>query len=197
MKKTKSILRIIVFAFISIIIGLKLYSWNAKHLVGNRMPMPFGYGFSVVLSGSMEPELNVNDFVIIKKLESYQQSDIVVYQDESSLVIHRIIDMDEETAVTKGDANEIADAPIKISAIKGKLIASVPSIGLIIRFLQSPVGIILILALAIFMFVSSDKKEKASANAKIDAIKQEIRALKEQMDSETEKNCSDEKDGTE
>ena len=96
-------------AAVSLFIGLKLYSWNAENLVGNAMPMPFGYGISVVLSGSMEPELSANDLVIVRAQGSYNEGDIVVYQDRHSLVIHRIVSMGEDEVITRTDSTQYKD----------------------------------------------------------------------------------------
>ena len=49
-----TVFRYIVFSFIGIVLGLFVYTQNAKGLLKDKMPMPFGYGMSVVLSGSME-----------------------------------------------------------------------------------------------------------------------------------------------
>ena len=150
--RLSGVLRIVLLAVISLLIGLKLYNWNAKTLVGNAMPMPFGYGVSVVLSGSMEPELSVNDLVIVKSQKSYEVGDIVVYQDGNSLVIHRIINIDGDEIITQGDANNVADSPIKEEDIKGKETIHVPLLGSLIRFLKSSVGFIVTLILAIVLF---------------------------------------------
>ena len=69
-KSIKSIGRFFLLFIISLMIGLRMYYWNSSSLVGNSMPMPFGYGASVVLSGSMEPALSVNDVVIVKPLST-------------------------------------------------------------------------------------------------------------------------------
>ena len=114
MKKTKilAFCRRIVLALAAVIIGVRVYAWNAENLVGNRMPMPFGYGAAVVLSGSMEPVLSVNDVIIAQKTEDYAVGDMIVYQDGGSVVVHRVVTLDEETVQTRGDANNVADAPI-------------------------------------------------------------------------------------
>ena len=53
-KKTVAIIfRILLFVVMSCIIGYNLYIFNSKKLVGDALPMPFGYGCAVVLSGSM------------------------------------------------------------------------------------------------------------------------------------------------
>ena len=143
--------------------------------------MPFGVGVSVVLSGSMEPDLNVNDLVFLREAESYQPGEIVVYQDGRTLVIHRLLAIDGETAVTKGDANNRADDPIPVSAIKGKLVAAIPWLGVPVRFLKSPAGFVLVLLIAVYLFIRSGRKERASANAETEAILREIQYLRGQL----------------
>ena len=50
----KGVLRILVLIICGIVLGVNVYLANANSLVGNKLPMPFGYGSAVVLSGSME-----------------------------------------------------------------------------------------------------------------------------------------------
>lgn len=178
--KLKKIGRIILLSVVGLIIGINLYGWNARTLVGNAMPMPFGWGVSVVLSGSMEPALSVNDLVIIREQKSYETGDIVVYQDGSSLVIHRIISIDGDKAVTKGDANNTADQPIEMSAIKGKEVVSIPFVGALLQFLKTPVGFVFIIFAAIVLFELPYMQERKRANEEHEKIKEEIRRLKEE-----------------
>ena len=60
------------------------------------MPMPFGFGISAVLSGSMEPEYSTDDLVIVRSTDVYQIGAVVVYQDGSTLIMHRIIAVDDD-----------------------------------------------------------------------------------------------------
>lgn len=176
--KIKSVGRVILLAVISLIIGMMVYSWNAQTLAGNAMPMPFGVGMSVVLSGSMEPELSVNDLVIVRETDGYEIGDIVVYQDGSSLVIHRIVSIEDSTVITQGDANNVADAPISASAIKGKEVVHIPFVGAAMRFLKTPVGSILLIIAAIVLFELPHLRERKKAADEQEKIKEEIRKLK-------------------
>lgn len=176
--KMKSTLRVVLLAVISLLIGLKLYNWNAETLVGNAMPMPFGYGVSVVLSGSMEPELSVNDLVLVKGQDSYEVGDIVVYQDSRSLVIHRIVSIDGDEIITQGDANNAADPPIREEDIKGKETFHIPFLGAVVRILKSPVGFIIVLILAIVLIELPYYKERKKVIYEQEKIKEEIRRLK-------------------
>lgn len=182
MKKTKllAVIRRIVLALAAIVFGVRVYAWNAESLVGNRMPMPFGYGMAVVLSGSMEPALSVNDLIIAKETEHYGIGDMVVFQDGNSVVVHRVVTLDEETVQTKGDANNVADAPIGRELVKGKVIAHIPAAGYAVNFLKTPVGIFAILAAAVVLMELSYRKEKQKDDDELERIKAEIRKLKDE-----------------
>lgn len=174
----KTVFRYLVFSFIGIVLGLCVYTQNAKGLLKDKMPMPFGYGMSVVLSGSMESRLSVDDLVIVKATDDYKVNDIVLYQDGDSLVIHRIIEMDGDTVTTKGDANNVADAPIHKSQIKGVLVYDISRLGAIVNFLKQPVSVFVLLAAALLLTELSYRKEKDKDTEELDEIKAMIEELK-------------------
>ena len=142
------------------------------------MPMPFGYGMSVVLSGSMEDRLSVDDLVMIKATDTYQVDDIVLYQEGDSLVIHRIIDIDGDTVTTKGDANNVADEPINKSQIKGVLVYDIAGLGAVVNHLKQPVSVFILLAAALLLTELSYRKEKDKDTEELDEIKKMIEELK-------------------
>ena len=142
------------------------------------MKMTFGYGMSVVLSGSMEDRLYVDDLVIIKATDNYKVNDIVLFQDGNSLVIHRIIEIDGDTVTTKGDANNTADEPIQKSQIKGVLVYDIAGFGAVVNVLKQPVFVILILAAAFLLTEFSYRKEKDTDTEELDEIKKMIEELK-------------------
>lgn len=175
----KTVFRYIVFSIIGIVLGLFVYTQNAKGLLKDKLPMPFGYGMSVVLSGSMEDRLSVDDLVIIKATDSYNVNDIVLFQDGNSLIIHRIIEIDGDTVITKGDANNVADEPINKSQIKGVLVYDIAKLGAVVNILKQPVFVILILAAAFLLIELSYRKEKDKDTEELDEIKAEIERLKQ------------------
>lgn len=174
-------LRIILIVFISLVCGLTVYTWNNKTLKGDVLPMPFKFGVAVVLTGSMEPNLSEDDLIIIKKTNDYNVEDIVVFQDKYTLVVHRIISVDGDTVITKGDANDSEDAPIKMSQIKGEVIDSYSGVGAVVKAIKSPIGVILLIAGAVILLRLSYKKETESDNKNLKDIKEEIRKLKEEI----------------
>ena len=171
-------LRLVLLCLVAAIIGINVYTWNASRLAGDPFPMPLGIGVSVVLSGSMEPSLSVGDLLIVTGQESYSVDDVVVYADGRSAVVHRIIAMDEETVTTKGDANNVEDAPFSKSRIRGKVVFVIPVIGYLVSIVKTPIGTVLLLALAIWMMNHSFGNEKPKEDARLSEIRAEIERLK-------------------
>lgn len=182
MKRTlKNALRTTLLILCGGILGINVYLINANNLVGNQMPMPFGHGAAVVLSGSMEPALSVNDLIVVAERESYAVGDIVVFQDVGSLVVHRIIQIDGDTVTTQGDANNIPDGTIPLSSVKGKVILSIPYAGVAVNFIKTPMGTICILAAAIALIEIPRRLDKRKDEEERQKIIEEIKKLREEQ----------------
>lgn len=177
-------LRIVLIALVGLLAGGALYQLNARRVLHNAMPMPLGVGTAVVLSGSMEPVLSVNDLILVRAAQDYEAGDIVVYQSGSELIIHRIIAIDGDRITTQGDANNAPDAPFDRAAIKGRLSLRVPYVGLLVRFMQTTVGRIAVIALALFLLNRSWTREKSEDDKKLEELKAEIRRLKAQQEED-------------
>lgn len=181
--KLKSASRLLLLILCGLLIGVNVYLANANSLIGNQLPMPFGYGAAVVLSGSMEPEFSEGDLIVVKETEQYKQNDIVVFQDGNMLVVHRIINIDGETITTKGDANKSADKPIDVSAIKGKVLFWIPFAGNVAGFMKTPLGIICIIAAAIALIEIPHRNENKKDDEERERILEEIERLKQEKRS--------------
>ena len=143
--------------------------------------MPLGFGLTVVLSGSMEPALSVGDMLVVAPQESYEVEDVVVFQTGRSTVVHRIISINEEGVITRGDANNTEDEPIALESIKGKVIIVIPFVGYIVNLIKTPIGTIILLGLAVWLLEGSFKKDKKQNDAELDAIRAEIERLKKEQ----------------
>lgn len=170
----------------SLVLGVNIYLWNGYNLVGNALPMPFGYGMAVVLSGSMEPVLSANDLVVIHWQKDYEVGDIIVYQSGSELIIHRIIEIENNKLTTQGDANNTPDAPITLSNVKGKMIGHIPGIGMFIRKLKTPAGLFIVLAVAFILLELSYRKEWSEEDVEQEKLREEISRLKKELDKKDE-----------
>ena len=177
MKAGKIVFRAFLILIIGVTVGMAVYTWNAKRVFHNEMPMPFGIGASVVLSAA-----------------TFDVGDIVVYQAGNSLVIHRIIAENDEnrTVVTQGDANDADDGEIPLESIKGKMAFRIPYAGVVFKALKSLPGTIIILALAAFLMIMSWRNEKKESESEIDRLRLEIAKLKAGSDDETPESIEEE-----
>lgn len=176
------IVRYLVLCLLAVVIGVNVFALNAAHLTGNALPMPFGIGVSVVLSGSMEPALSIGDLLIVRQQDSYQPDDIVVYQSGSVPVVHRIVSIEEETVVTRGDANNANDEPFPLSAVKGRVISVIPLVGHGVWVLKSPIAVVLMIAAAVLLVEWSFRTGKAEKEEEKERLKEEIRQLMEELE---------------
>ena len=180
MFKIKDLLRLLVLVLCGLVLGLNIYLLNARNLMHNMLPTPFGYGAAVVLSGSMEDTFYAGDLIVVKATEEFEVGDIVVYQDRNSLIVHRIIEMGDKV-ITQGDANNAPDDPIELSAIKGKVLFWIPYLGDVISFLKTPIGICLTVLLAIglvevpyLLEAKKDDEEKQKLIDEINKLKKDL-----------------------
>lgn len=172
-------IRRLVLALLGLLMGLQIYFVNAGRVMGDPLPMPFGYGAAVVLSGSMEPTYSAGDLLIVKKADHYQTGDIVVYQSGQNLVVHRITDMNGETVTTQGDANNAPDEPFAVTQIKGISVGSIPFVGTWFRILKTPAGLMAAFLCTVFLTEVSFRKQSDAGAAELEKLKEEIQRLKQ------------------
>lgn len=115
----------------------------------NVPPSIFGTTCLVVETNSMSGEstdhIEIDDLIFIKKIaaEKLAVNDVIAFIDEETIITHRIVAIDKDENgdiiyITKGDANNILDNPIKKEKIIGKYYGKIPKIGRFIILLQNP-----------------------------------------------------------
>lgn len=179
-KSCKNLLRILLLTVCGAVLGINVYMANASKLLGEEMPMPFGFGAAVVLSGSMEPTFSTGDLIIVRQEPTYGIDDIVVFQEGRTLVVHRIVDMADGTVTTRGDANNAEDEPIEFSAIKGKVLLHIPGVGNVVSFLKTPLGTVLVIAAAIALVEIPRRREQKQDEEQRQKLLEEIKKLKDE-----------------
>ena len=170
MKKTKKInmlgciLNILIMVVVVITI-IGLYYMAQVKILNKDYANIFGYTFFEVATGSMANTINIGDIVVVKVNETFKENDIIVYKEENSFITHRVIKIDGQDLITRGDANNSEDKPIKSDQILGKVIYIIPKIGIWRRVLASPeiLGMIIIFIILlgiVLMLTSKTEKEK-------------------------------------
>lgn len=123
----------------------------------------------VMVNGiSMEPGYHLGDLAIMRRAAKYQVGDIVTYHDSQmhAYVIHRIIAVDQDRFVLKGDNNSWIDAyrPTQDEII-GKLWLHIPKLGKTFRWLRAPLNLALaVLALGGVLMVNMMMKKDRQKN---------------------------------
>jgi len=99
---------------------------------------------TVIVSGSMQPTLNVGDLTIVLKTQpqKIKPNDIIQFHSGEINIVHRVIDIrKEETTnlfITKGDANKAPDTdPVKPNQVIGKVVLVIPKIGWVTIMIRS------------------------------------------------------------
>lgn len=119
------------------------------------------YQVAIVQSGSMEPSLPVGSLAIYRPQEKYSVGEIVAFLDkESRLIIHRITKKELKNTIQvflmQGDATAyLSPQPVYASQIEGELVGVIPRIGYGLEFLQSPLGISLMMGGLLLLIMSS------------------------------------------
>lgn len=129
--------------FLFAIVIMNVYRMIAQNVMGVTQPQVFGWSSAVVISGSMADAINVNDLVVVHNQDSYETDDVIMFESGRNLVTHRIINITDEGFTTKGDANNTADAnPVTEEQIVGKVVWVIPKVGVVIGWLQTPLGML-------------------------------------------------------
>lgn len=167
-----------------------------------ELPGVFGIKPAVVLSGSMEPEIQVGDLIFIRSTDSalLKEGDVVCYLTSGKAVTHRIISVTQgedgqPRYVTQGDANNAADRlAVTTDQVQGIWKgARIPKLGSAILFMQTTTGMILFIICPLLLFFAWDiwrrrRLDKAEADrtaqleAELAALKQEREAGQESAD---------------
>ena len=153
MKKIWKILRGGLLFFLIAILTINIYIISAQAFFNKELPKVAGFAQIIVISGSMQPTIQVGDLLIIHEKENYREQDIITYRSNGRLVTHRILEIDTEHALVRGDANNVTDDPVPLENIEGKTVLRIPMAGSFILFLKTPVGMLLMVlsVIAIYM----------------------------------------------
>ena len=151
-------LKIIKYAVTMVIAVFLLFNlWNifARNVLEQDMPKMFGLSSAVVASGSMEPEFSKGDFAIIKSKAQYEVVDIICFKDGNSYTTHRIVGIDGDNFVTKGDANNTIDKnTVDVSNVVGEIVSIWTGFGTFIMFLHSFWGLLILFVLGLLVILS-------------------------------------------
>ena len=165
MKKIFKIIKNILISLLIIILlfalALVIYSFIQIDVQGKEYCDIFGYSIFQIETGSMSGTLEIEDIIIIKlENEDIKIDDIVTFRQDNNLITHRVINVKEDSIITKGDSNNEQDAPVKKEDVIGKVEIIIPEVKIWKSvFTDTKVLISLGITLLLFILLISYKEK--------------------------------------
>ena len=196
MRIIKKICRWIFDIILFIILAIALimaYNHIQINIKGNTYTTMLGYSAFEVATGSMSNTIEIGDVILVKLIEPNEpvsENEIVVFTQDTKLVTHRIIKINGDKIITKGDANNTQDDPISRGQIIGKVVKIIPDVKMWKEIILTPKVLIptSISILLLWIFFSYDKEKDVKKTKKV--IEEQ-----EYIDEEIESNEKPEKIG--
>ena len=157
MKKVFNIIKnILIFCLITIllfVLFIVIYSFVQMDIQGKEYCNLFGYSIFQIETGSMSGTLEIEDIIIVKlESDNLNRDDIITFRQDGNLVTHRIIEINDDTIITKGDSNTDSDKPITKEDVVGKVIKIFPEIA-IWKKVVSDVKVLISLGITILLLI--------------------------------------------
>jgi signal peptidase I len=160
--------------------GVKRYIWGGIGLLLTIAawvlfaPTQLGgaVAYTVISGSSMEPHLHEGDLAITREQDSYGPGDVVAYHNSEldSVVLHRVVRIEDGRLVVKGDNNDFfdADKPLPSNVI-GEQWIRIPGAGGFVQKIREPrvaatiVALLSAMALGLFSFTRSRRPRSGSS----------------------------------
>lgn len=181
MKIVKRLLIGIVTVLLTLMFVFNIYNFISIKILHKDIADFGGFAILEVVSGSMEPNIHIGDLIIIDtKANLYQKDDIVTFYDENgSFVTHRIVSINENEMITKGDNNNTEDEATDVSKIVGRYVTKISNAGKILASFKNPLVLLLILVIGLlFCFLISTDKDGKPILTEKEKLMQEFREYK-------------------
>ena len=150
---------------------MKAFSWSVlivfALVIGGFLFLRLSPDYNIYLmkGESMVPTLNAGDMIINGPLNGplngkIRAGTIVTYQQDERLITHRVLSINGETLVTKGDAAEDPDVwPVSLSDVKGTYLFKIPCD--VSNFVQTKLSWFLVIIMPATLLIALLIKEKA------------------------------------
>ena len=191
LKKVVSIIILIILIPILFVNGVILVN---SFIHPDEIPSFFGWKPFIVLSGSMETEIDAGDVAVVRETDtaSLKKGDIIAFKSGEIVITHRIYDIIQEEGetryITKGDNNNAEDNGYVLpEQIEGVYQFKISRLGNLAMFIQTPIGMIVCLSvpfiiLVLVQIVDSKRNQKyiKEKGNKQKIMEEEIEKLKKE-----------------
>lgn len=153
LKKIGNVIINLIIFVLSIIAIISVYCIIQLNVLNKEYINLLGYSYFQVSTGSMSKTIEIDDIIIVKlDNNNIEKNDIITFKSDENLVTHRVIDIKDDTYITKGDNNNTEDDPIKKDDIIGKVIFIINNVK-VWKYVFSNIQVILSLSITVILFV--------------------------------------------
>lgn len=165
----KRLLKIVYVPIIAGIILITILAGYKKYVKHENNISILGFRQYVVATGSMEPEYNIGDLIVIRETtkEQIKIGDVINYISETGIdtITHRVVDIIQKDGQTyyktKGDNNNSVDPElVNYSQVKGILVFKISKLGTVITKMFTGTGITILFAVIILSYIRDKNKEE-------------------------------------
>lgn len=155
--KTLKIIRNIIIDLIIVLLGIiaiiAISSFIQLNVQKKEYTNILGYSLFSTQTGSMSPTIEKGDIVIVKlKNEDIKENDIITYKKDNSFITHRVVSIEGDSIIAKGDNNNTIDEPIKKDAVVGKSVFIINNVE-IWKKVFTDINVIIPIVITIILFV--------------------------------------------
>lgn len=194
MKRIVKVFEYMLYSILVLILCVNIVIMIKANLYKDKVPGILGYKPFVVLSGSMQSQINVGDLVIVREIDANKLNvnDIIAYRDGKIVTTHRIKevlkDNDDVCFKTKGDSNNTMDDGVVCSKdIEGRYVFKINKLGNLIIFIQQPTGFFIMLLSILLIGVLVFLIKNREINKKFEIEDEEERKAFEEFKKSREK----------
>lgn len=200
-KRTKGDIASLVILIVLAVILVPIFAINLTLIIKGSIdpdvpPDVFGVAPMAVTTGSMDGD-EADSFaegalIFVRILDeeekqALQEGDIVTFRTNGAYVTHRIVTVNTVdgavvSVTTKGDANNANDGAILLENVVGLCTGSVAGMGSFAMFLQTPVGIVVVIGIPVLLYIAYDVTRITLNNRRIKAAE-----AAKQVEKESEK----------
>ena len=160
-KAVNYILNILCYCFVVFLLaGSTMFAFS-----NNADKSLFGYRFYNVLTPSMKPFFKPGDMIFVRLAEPSQikEGDVVTFHPSSkstAFLTHRVVGLlpaDEAQParmVTKGDYNNAEDPPVRLDAVIGVHVFTIPMFGRVVEMMRSNLLLVCVCLGAVFLLLT-------------------------------------------
>lgn len=145
-----------IIAFIAIWTSIQLNVQNKEYID------IFGYSAFSTATASMSPTIEIGDIVLVKIGEDTKEKDIITYKKDNEFITHRIIEINGESIIAKGDNNNTQDEAITKDAIVGKVVFIMNNVEVWKNVFSDPSVLVPVVLTVILFVILISYKEKTN-----------------------------------